>query len=273
MPPLRDSTLRAVRVGVEVSAAGAVLTGVVTSVATGGTGVSLHGTADRAQLSGGSATGGALGVSVDARTRGSSGSAVSAADTGLRLGATSAGTTVQAVTVSGAQTALAVDGQAGPVRVDGLDVHQSGGTGLRSGAADLLVTNSAIDGAAVGLDLYGHAVLQNSRVTGATEAVRAGRHATVQLDRAVLAASVLGLRVAPSARVTLNDCSVTAPLGARGTVHIGGNTRFPALPLRWFGIFALVALTFAAGLELWRRLRERGHRHDVNVPVHVTNIA
>jgi hypothetical protein len=35
----------------------------------------------------------------------------------------------------------------------------------------------------------------------------------------------------------------------------------------------LIALVLAAGLELWRRLRERGHRHHVTAPAHVTNVA
>jgi hypothetical protein len=52
-----------------------------------------------------------------------------------------------------------------------------------------------------------------------------------------------------------------------------GSTSFPALPLSWLGLFALVALTGAIGLELARKLRE--HRHEVRVPApaHVTNTA
>jgi hypothetical protein len=73
--------------------------------------------------------------------------------------------------------------------------------------------------------------------------------------------------------VTLTNCAVTAPLGARGEVRLVGKNRFPALPLSWLGLFGLFALAGAILLELGRKLREHGHEGRVRAPAHVTNTA
>jgi hypothetical protein len=196
---------------------------------------------------------------------------VSDASVGVQVGAGAAGATVTAVATSGAGTGLDIDSDAGTVTVTGFSSRQEGGTGIRSGAAHVTITNPTVSGAVVGLDLKGGVGVNGGLVTDAAEAVRIGAGGHVQFTGVNLQAHVLGLRVASTGHVTLLQSTVKAPLGARGRVHIGKGTTFPALPLRWLGVLALVALAIAAFLETLRRLRERSHDRSVTAPSHILN--
>jgi hypothetical protein len=273
---LRDGTInQATRTGVSVGAPNAAVKSVDVSVLEGATSIRLAGTAGGAMVDGGTVGGGSVGVFV-----GASGTAVSNvtakdAHTGFRVAGQVDGTKLVKITASQNTTGLVTEAGPGTVTVSGLRVSQTGGQGVRSRIAHFELTDARVVGATVGLNLRGHAKVTNSSVDETTEAVHTGGDAVVELTKVFLGARVLGLRVTQSAKVTLTDCDVSAPLGARGDVQIVGGTSFPALPLRWIGIFAVVALGSAVVLELMRKLRERGGHHErqVRAPAHVTNIA
>ncbi len=272
---VRDGSVREAGVtGVDVVAAQAEVRNMDVGVAEGATGVRLAATATGAHLDGGTVRGGRIGVSVAATRTLLTGVTVGDASIGVRVGGNADGTVLRQVSANQNGTGLVA--QAGPATVSasGLHVQQSGGQGVRSAAANFTLDGASISGATIGLNLSGgHATITGGTVTDTAEAVHAGHHSQVQLTHVVLGAHVLGLRVAQPANVTLTDCTVSAPLGARGNVKLVGTTSFPALPLSWLGLFALVALTGAIALELARKMRE--HRHDgrVRAPAHVTNTA
>jgi hypothetical protein len=271
---VRDgSVTQAAITGADLGAPEAVLRRVDVGVVDGATGVRLTAPAEGAQVEGGTVVGGRVGVSVSASHSTVTGVAVVGAKVGFQVGGHADGAFLRQISVSNAEIGLVT--QAGPttVTVSGLQIQQRGGQGVRSRAAVFTLDGATVSGATVGLNLNGHATVTNSSVANAAEAVHAGPDSEVRLTNDVLGAHVLGLRVAQSANVTLTDCTVTAPLGARGNVRLAGATRFPALPLSWLGLFALLALTIAIGLELARRLRERRHDRPVRAPAHVTNTA
>jgi hypothetical protein len=272
---VRDGSVHdAVVVGVDLVAVRAELRHVDVSVTEGGTGVRLAATATGAHVDGGTVSGGRIGVSIAATQTLLTGVTVADASIGVRVGGKADGAVLRQVSANQNGTGLVA--QAGPaiVTASGLHVQQTGGQGVRSAAASFLLDGASISGATIGLNVSGgHTTVSGSTVADSTEAVHAGRGSVVQLTNDVLGAHVLGLRVAQSASVTLTDCTVTAPLGARGNVKLVGSTSFPALPLSWLGLFALVALTVAVVLELTRRLREHRHERRVRAPAHVTNTA
>lgn len=313
---VRDGTVaEAAATGADLVAAHAQLQHVNVGVADSAVGIRLAGSAQGARVEGGTVTGGAVGVSINAPSAAVDGVAVTGAVTGLSVDATGASVTDGTVSkatigvsvratqatvaglavtdarvgfrvaghadaavlrgISARNTETGLDTQAGPatVTVSGLHVEQSGGKGVLSNVATLNLDGATVDGATIGLTLNGHTTVINSTVTQAAEAVHAGRGSQIDMIGDHLGARVLGLRIADSARVTLRDCTVVAPLGARGKVTLLGGTRFPMLPLSWLGIFALVALAAAIVLEVTRRLREQRHESRVRAPAHVTNVA
>ena len=272
---VRDGAVtRADTVGVVVVAAQAELRSMEVSVTNDATGVRLTKTATGAHIDGGTVRGGRIGISVAAPRTLLTGVTVADASTGVRVSGTAEGTILRQLTANHNGTGLLV--QAGPATVTavGLRVKQTGGQGVRSATATFTLDGATIDGATIGLNVNGgNATITGSTVTKATEAVHASQHSRVQLTNDVLHAHVLGLRVTRSANVMLTDCTVDAPLGARGNITLAGNTRFPALPVSWLGIFALIALAAAVLLELMRKLRELRHESGVRAPTHVTNTA
>jgi hypothetical protein len=257
------------RVGVSISAPHSTVTG----VAVVGAKVGVSANATGVSITGGTVAKATVGLSIQAAKVMVTGLSVTDVQVGFRVGGHADGAFLRQISVSNAEIGLVT--QAGPttVTVSGLQIRQRGGQGVRSRAAVFTLDGATVSGATVGLNLNGHATVTNSSVANAAEAVHAGPDSEVRLTNDVLGAHVLGLRVAQSANVTLTDCTVTAPLGARGNVRMAGATRFPALPLSWLGLFALLALTIAIGLELARRLRERRHDRLVRAPAHVTNTA
>jgi hypothetical protein len=236
------------------------------------TGVRLAGSATGTRIDGATVTGGRIGLAVGGADATLAGLAVAAARVGIS--ATADHATVTGGTVTGA--AIGVSIRANRVSVAGLSVtdstvgfRQSGGAGGR--AATFSIDGARVNRVGVGLHLDGRATVANTTVADAREAVQVGPGGQVQLTNDVVGAHVLGLRIAPSGHVTLTDCTVSAPLGARGNVRLVGHTVFPALPLRWLGMFGLVALTAAALLEIARRLRENRYDGRVLAPAHVTN--
>lgn len=272
---VQDSSVRqAGATGVDVDAARAQLRHVDVSVDQDGTGIRLAAAATDAHVDGGTVSGGRTGVSIVAARTVLTAVTVADAAIGVRVGGQADGTVLRQVSANHNGVGLVV--QAGPASVvaSGLTVRQSGGQGVRSSAALLSVDGGTISGADIGLNLGGgHTMVTGATVTDDAEAVRAGNDSLVELTGDVLGAHVLGLRVARSASVTLTNSTVYAPLGARGNVRLAGTTRFPALPLHWLGLFALIALTLAIALEVARRLRERRHEGSVRAPAHVTNTA
>jgi hypothetical protein len=295
---LRDSAVHdAGDVAVNVVGHDARLIRVDAGAAAGATSaVRLTGSATGTDIDGGTVSGGQLGISVRAPHVTVTGTTVEHAKVGISIEATAV--TVADTTVRNSSVGFRVNGhadgavlrqdtadqnttglvaQAGPgaITVAGLRVVQNGGTGVRSSAGNLTLSGARIDGATIGLNLRGYARVHDSTVAGAAEAVNAGANGRVELRNVVLGAHVLGLRVAQSASVTLTDSTVSAPLGAQGNVKLMGSTRFPALPLSWLGIFAMVAVTGAVVLELMRKLRERGGTPErrVKAPAHVLNTA
>lgn len=244
---LRDSSVReAVDIGVNLAARGAHLVHVDAGAAANGTAVRLTANAGGAGLDGGTVSGGRVGVSIGAPA-----------------------TSITGVTVNGSAVGISVRAPHGAVA--GATVTRAR-VGISVNATAATVTGTTVRDSTIGLNLRGHATVVNSTVADAAEAVRVGAYSQVELTKAVLGAHVLGLRVPQSANVTLTDSTVNAPLGARGNVRLVGDTHFPALPLSWLGVFALVALTIAILLELTRKLRERGHPDShVTAPAHVTN--
>jgi hypothetical protein len=260
--------------GADVVAPQAVLRNLDVTVTEGATGVRLGATASGAHLDGGTVSGGRVGVSIAATRTLLTGVTVADAWIGVRVGGRADGTVLRQVSTNQNGTGLVT--QAGPATVtaSGLHVQQSGGQGVRSAAASFTLDGASISGATIGLNLTGgHATVSGSTVMDTAEAVHADHDSRVQLTNDVLGAHVLGLRVARPATVTLTDCTVSAPLGARGNVTLVGSTSFPALPLSWLGLFALVALAVAVALELARKLREHRHEGRVRAPAHVTNTA
>jgi hypothetical protein len=256
-------------IGVSINAPSATVDGVaVTGAATG-----LSVDAADATVTGGTVSKATIGVSVRAARATIGGLAVSGARVGFRVGGHADAAVLREISASNTETGLAT--QAGPatVTVSGLHVQQTGGLGVLSSVATLNLNRATVDGATIGLTLNAHAAVTNSTVSHAAEAVHVDRDSQVQLTGDYLGAKVLGLRIADSARVTLTDCTVAAPLGARGKVRLMGGTRFPPLPLSLLGIFALVALAAAIALEVTRKLREQRHESRVRAPAHVTNIA
>lgn len=260
--------------GIDVVADQAELHGMDVSVTDGATGIRLTRTATGAHVDGDSVRNGRIGISVEAAGTLLTGVTVANASIGAWVSGTAEGTVLRQFTAKQNGTGLVV--QAGPATVTAADLHvvQIGGQGVRSATATFNLDDATIDGATIGLNVNGgHTTITGSTVTNVTEAVHAGQHSRVRLTNVVLDAHVLGLRVKRSAEVTLTDCNVYAPFGARGNIMLAGSTRFPALPLSWLGIFALVALSVAVLLELMRKLRELRHESGVRAPVHVTNTA
>jgi hypothetical protein len=271
---VRDGSIRqAGVVGVDIAAAQAGLRQTEISVAASATGVRLGATATGTHIDGGVVIGGRIGVSIAASRTLVTGVTVTDASVGVQVAGNADLTVLHQVSAN--QNGTGLIAQAGPavVTVSGLHVQQSGGQGVRSAVAILTLDRAAISGAVIGLNLSGHATVTGSTVADATAAVHAGPDSQLQLTNDVLGAHVLGLRVARSANVTLTNCTVSAPLGARGNVKLAGTTSFPALPTSWLGLFALVALTLAIVLELARKLREHRRERRVLAPAHVTNTA
>ncbi len=236
-------------------------------------GIAIEAAAAGVQVSGGTVTGGPVGIAVNGSGATVVGTTIDGAATGVQLGGSAADIAINQVATSATGTGLAIDSDAGAVTVTGFSATQSGGTGIRSGAAHVTLVNPTITGARVGLDLKGGVTVTGAVVSDCGEAVRVGAGGRVHMTDVQLSAHVLGLRVDSSAKVSLVRSRVDAPLGARGHVTIGDGTSFPALPLRWLGALALIALTAAAFLETLRRLRERGHDRSFTAPAHVLNIA
>ena len=272
---LQDSTVhQAGLTGVDIAAANAQLRHVDAAVNDGGTGIRLGPAATHTHVDGGTVSGGRIGVSIEAPRTLLTAVTVADAVVGVRVGGRADGSVVRQVSASHTGTGLVAQAGLATVLVSGLTVRQSGGQGLRSSVAELSVDHAMISGAAIGLNVNGgHTTVTGSIITDAAEAVHAGRDSVVELTNDAMEAHVLGLRVTQSANVTLTDSTVSAPLGARGNVRLMGNSRFPALPLNWLGLFALIALSLAIALEVARRLREHRHDRRVRAPAHVTNTA
>jgi hypothetical protein len=270
---VRDGTVGGVDTGIEVAAANAHVTGVAVTVAGGGTGVHVLRAAPGAQISGGTVTGGAFGVSLDGPHATLTGTHVLSANVGVRVSGGATGSALTQVSTDQTGTGVVIARGVEAVSLRAVTVHQGGGIGIRSGGAGTTIANSTVDGAAVGIVVTGHTVVTGGGVTGAAEAVRLGRGARAELTGTSLQAHVLALRIAPTGHITLVGCRVSAPLGARGDVSLKAGTAFPALPLRWLGVFALAVLAVALVLEMLRRVRERGHERRVLAPAHVTNIS
>lgn len=256
-------------VGVSVNAPSAAVDGVAVTGATIGLSVNAAG----ATVAGGTVSKANIGVSVRAAQATIGGLAVSDARVGFRVDGHADGAVLRQISASNTETGVATQPGPATVTVSGLHVQQGRGQGVLSNVAVLNLSDATVDGATIGLTLNGHATVTNTTVSRAAEAVHVGPDGRVQMIGDYLGAKVLGLRVARSAQVTLTDCTVAAPLGARGNVRLAANTRFPALPLSWLGIFALLALATAVVLEANRKLRERRHESRVRAPAHVTNIA
>lgn len=270
---LRDSSVReATDIGVNLAARETHLVHVEAGAGAHGTAVRLTANANGAGLDGGTVSGGRVGISVRAPSTSITGVTVNGSAIGISVHAPR--TTITSVRVTGAWMGVSVHATAAHVTVADLRVQQNGGYGVRSSSSDLNLHGAQINGATIGLNLSGQATVANSTVTDTAEAVRVGANSRVELTEGVLGARVLGLRVPRSASVTLRNSAVYAPFGAQGDVKLVGDIQFPALPLSWLGVFALVALSIAIMLELVRKLRERG-RSDSHViaPAHVTNTA
>jgi hypothetical protein len=260
--------------GIRVNASRATVQDATVTSAPGRTGVRLARTATGARVTGGSISAGALGVSTDGTGTSIADLTVDAAGIGVRVGGGADAVSVRGVTASGTGTGLVAAAGTGSVSVRGLQVRQSGGEGVHSSARMLAVDGSRVTGARLAFSIRTRAVITSTQVSDAAQVVQAAAGSRVDLVGDTMEAHVLAIRAVRSGRVTLTNTTVRAPLGARGQVGIDRTDRFPALPLSWLGVFALIALVLAIVLEVLRRLRERGQRsHSINAPAHVTNTA
>lgn len=258
--------------GVMVAAHGARLHGVVVESAPWGVGIRvLPGVRDVAVESS-NLRSGAVAVSTDGGNTGVADVSVNGAQIGLRIGREADGVAVNAVRMTDTQTGLQANTGARGITVEDLHVTQQGGHGIRSAAQQISINDSEVHGAERGLRLEGTATVRSSNVSDADEAVVAGPHGQLTLVGGKLHGRSLGLRIADSANVVLEDVAVDAPRGARGPIELRGTTELPALPVRWIGIFGLVVVALAVALEVMRRLRERRSDRTVSAPPHVTNI-
>jgi hypothetical protein len=260
--------------GIRVSASRTTVQDATVTNAPGRTGVHLARTATDAQVTGGTVAGGALGVLTNATGTRIAGVAVNAAGIGVRVAGHADLVVLREVTASDNGTGLVVAGGTGSVSVWRLRVHQRGGEGVHSGGQLLAVNDSSISGARLAFNVRTRAVIATTQVTDADQVVQAAAGSHVELVGDTVQARVLAIRTVRTGKVTMTNTTVRAPLGARGHIQLDDTDDFPALPLSWLGIFALIALAIAVALELLRRLRERGqHARSISAPAHVTNIA
>jgi hypothetical protein len=270
---VRDSAVRAAgQRGVTVAADGVRLRGLTIESAPWGVGLRVFPGVRDATIENSALRRGAVGISTDGTRTAVTGVSVTDAQIGLRLGREAAEATVTGVDVTNTQTGLQANAGSGTVTVRGLRVNQRGGQGVRSAAESLSISDSQVAGAAVGMHLKGVATVRSSTVA-AGEAVVAGPRGQVTFLGGALRGEKLGLDIAASSHVLLQDTLVDAPQGARGPIQLRGTSELPALPVRWIGIFGLIVIAAAIALEVVRRLRERRTERTVSAPSHVTNIA
>jgi hypothetical protein len=258
--------------GVLVAAGGAHLREVTVESAPWGVGMRVLPRVRDVAVESSTLRGGAVAVSTDGVNTSVSNVSMTGAQIGLRIGREADGVAVTAVRVTDSQTGLQANTGARGITVEALNVTQRGGHGIRSAAQQISISNSEFHGAEHGLRLEGIATVRASTVFDADEAVVAGPHGHLTLVGGRLHGHTLGLRIADSAQVVLQDVAVDAPRGARGPIQLRGTTELPAMPLRWIGVFGLVVVAVAVALEVMRRLRERRSDRTVSAPPHVTNI-
>ena len=199
------------------------------------------------------------------------GSDVSQSALGVAVYGSADGTRLSGVHIERADTGLRITKGATNVAATGLSILHSTSRGVLSGSPSLTLDRSVITGGTVGVDLRGGAVVTGSTISGVIEAVRAASHSVIRLDDDQMTATALGVRSSRTASVVIVDSHLQAPFGAHGPVSLQGRNQFPALPLHWLGIAALIALGLAGTLELIRHVREQEHERLVPAPAHITN--
>jgi len=213
----------------------------------------------------------ASGIAVGGTNVSVTGADISEAGLGVEVYGSAHGIRLSGGHIDHASTGLRITKGATDVAATGLTITNSTSRGVLSLSASLVLDRSVITGGTVGVDLHGGAVVTGTTISGVIEAVRAASHATIRLENDQMTATALGIRSSRTASVVIVDSNLQAPFGAHGPVSLKGHNRFPALPLHWLGIAALIALGLAATLELVRHIREQGHERLVPAPAHITN--
>jgi hypothetical protein len=143
------------------------------------------------------------------------------------------------------------------------------GVAVRSGGEQVLVAGVTATGA-VGADLRGSATIERSSVRATAAGVRVASQARVGVRDSALASDDVGISAAEGARVLVTGSTVDARRAAAGDVTFGEGNDVSRQPIRWVGIAGLTAMLLAIGLEVMRKVRDRGER-VTRAPGHVLN--
>ena len=198
---------------------------------------------------------------------------IEGSQTGIDVGALSDDVLLGWLTVTDSTTkGLQLEGRNTVVKAT--SVEQQGGTAVSSVAPGLQVSDSRFLGADRGLYLSASASVSRVAIRAARQGVTVDGPSRVDLkasDIAVTTDRGAGLRAVPGATMTVSQTRVSADQVLSGDISQGDGNDLPFDP-DWLGLFMVLVVCAAFGLELTRRFRESAVDRIVPAPDHVLNI-
>ncbi|MDH4147458.1 MAG: right-handed parallel beta-helix repeat-containing protein, partial [Acidimicrobiia bacterium] len=191
---------------------------------------------------------------------------------GIRVnGEDASGNLLSGNTIEDNEKGVEAYGGASDLRVEGGSISRNSVAGLTLDAEGSSLTNVAISGSPVGLELRAPATAEGTTIDDVAVGVAVKSPDRVTLTGLDIKATEIGVRVDRESAATLTRASIEAPTPYKGSEAIeqGDDLQIKTLAppgLHWFGVVGAAFLAAAILLELVRRFRMRRYPNQGEAP-------